>query len=379
MIYLDNAATTLKKPDSVKSAMLAAMDNCANAGRGGYKSSMKAADLLFVARERVGRLFGVDDISQIVFTHNATYALNMAIKGLVKKGDCVISGYEHNSVLRPLTAMKINGVNIKIARGRLFDAEATLKAFEENITGQTTLAVCTQMSNVFGFILPIKEIDELCYKKGIPLIIDASQSGGSVAVKLSDLQATRAICMPGHKGLYGPQGTGILICKDGSEFHTIIEGGTGSVSAEELQPGFMPDKFESGTLNIPGIAGLSEGVEYILKKGTENIFEHASSLIECLKYDLLKIPGIKIYAAKDKKMQGGVLSFTIRNFSAGEIAERLDEKNISVRSGMHCSPLAHKTAGTINGTVRVSVSSFTTKDEILEFVKEIRKISRIKN
>lgn len=379
MIYLDNAATTLKKPDNVKNVMLAAMDNCTNAGRGGYKSSMKAAELLFVARERVGRLFGVDDVSQIVFTYNATYALNMAIKGLVKTGDCIISGYEHNSVLRPLTAMKSSGVNIKIAKGRLFDTEDIIKAFKKNITGQTTLAICTHMSNVFGFILPVKEIDELCYMKGIPLIIDASQSAGSVDVELSDLRATRAICMPGHKGLYGPQGTGILICKDGSEFNTIIEGGTGSVSAEEQQPEFMPDRLECGTLNIPGIAGLSEGVEYILQKGTENIFKYTSSLIEWLVYDLSKIPGIKIYAARDKKMQGGVLSFTIRNFSAGEIAERLDEKNISVRSGMHCSPLAHKTAGTINGTVRVSVSSFTTEDEILEFLKEVRKISSMRN
>ena len=379
MIYLDNAATTLKKPDNVKNAMLAAMDNCTNAGRGGYKSSMKAADLLFAARERAGRLFGVDDVSQIVFTHNATYALNMAIKGLIKKGDCVISGYEHNSVLRPLAAVKNSGVNIKIAKGRLFDTEANLNAFKKSITGQTTLAVCTHMSNVFGFILPVKEIDDLCYMKGIPLIIDASQSAGSIGVKLSDLRATRAICMPGHKGLYGPQGTGILICKDGHKFNTIIEGGTGSVSAEEQQPGFMPDKLESGTLNIPGIAGLSEGIEYILQKGTEKIFQYTSSLIEWLAYELLKIPGIKIYAARDKKIQGSVLSFTIRNFSAGEIAERLDEKNIAVRSGMHCSPLAHKTAGTINGTVRVSVSSFTTESEISEFVKEVKKISRMKN
>ncbi len=379
MIYLDNAATTLKKPDKVKTAMLDAMENCTNAGRGGYKTSVKAADLVFTARERIGELFGVDDISQIAFTHNATHSLNFAIKGLAKKGDCIISGYEHNSVLRPLNAMKKNGVNIKTAKARLFDAEGIIKAFKERMSAQTTLAVCTHMSNVFGFILPIKEIDNICYSKGIPLVIDASQSAGSVDVKLSDLRATKAICMPGHKGLYGPQGTGILICRDGSELSTIIEGGTGSLSAEAEQPDFMPDKFESGTLNIPGIAGLSEGVGYILQKGIDDIFEYTSSLIEHLAYNLFKIPGITIYAARERKMQGGVLSFTAQNFSAGEIAERLGEKDISVRSGMHCAPLAHETVGTAKGTTRVSVSSFTTEEEISKFVRELRKIVKIKN
>lgn len=376
MIYLDNAATTLKKPDSVKTAMLAAMDNCANAGRGGYGASVKAADLVFTARERIGQLFGVDDVSQIAFTHNATHSLNFAIKGIAKKGDCIISGYEHNSVLRPLNAMKKQGVNIKIAKGRLFDSEEMIKAFKEQISAKTSFAVCTHMSNVFGFILPIKEIDDICFNKGIPLIVDASQSAGNVSVKLSDLKATRAICMPGHKGLYGPQGTGILICKDGSELRTIIEGGTGSLSAEAEQPGFMPDKFESGTMNIPGIAGLSEGVEYILEKGVDNIFQYTSSLIRYLAYSLLKIRGITLYAANERKLQGGVISFTAENFSAGEIAERLDKENISVRSGMHCSPLAHKTAGTLNGTVRVSVSSFTTENEVFGFVNEIGRIVR---
>ena len=379
MIYLDNAATTLKKPETVKKAMIDAMDNCTNAGRGGYKAAAKAADLVFAARERIGQLFGVEDVSQIVFTHNATHSLNLAIKGLAQKGDCIISGYEHNSVVRPLNAMEKNGVNVKTAKARLFDTDGMIKSFKDGITAQTKLAVCTHMSNAFGFILPVKEIDALCYSKGIPLIIDASQSAGCIDVKLSDLRATRAICMPGHKGLYGPQGTGVLICRDGSELKTIIEGGTGSLSVEAKQPDLMPDKFESGTLNVPGIAGLSEGVEYILQKGIDNIFKYTSSLIECLVYDLLKLPEIRIYAAKEKKLQGGVVSFNVNGFSAEEIAEQLNERNISVRSGMHCAPLAHKTVGTLNGTVRVSVSSFTTEDEILKFLKEIRRISIIKN
>ncbi len=374
MIYLDNAATTLQKPPAVREAMLKAFDTCANAGRGGYEGALTAEEYVYTARERAANLFGVQNPEEIVFTHNATHALNIAIKGLASRGNCVISGYEHNSVLRPVFSLKNFGVNYTVARGRLFDREDMIQKFKKAIKRNTKFAVCTHMSNVFGYILPIQEIDELCYKKGIPLIIDASQSAGSISIKMSELRATVCICAPGHKGLYGPQGTGILACRNGEKLKTFIEGGTGSVSAEIRQPEFMPDRFESGTQNIPGIAGLSEGVLYVLEKGTEKILNYERKLIRYIANELIKIPPIKVYAAKDSLLQGGVLSFTADNTSVEEIAFLLSDLDIAVRSGIHCSPLAHETVGTTGGTVRVSVSDFTTEKNVELFVDTIRRI-----
>lgn len=374
MIYLDNAATTFQKPPKVKEAMINAFDTCANAGRGGYKNAMTAAEYIFTARERAAELFGAESAEQIVFTHNATHALNMAIKGIAKCGNCIISGYEHNSVVRPLVSLKNAGITYTAAKGRLFDYDDILKKFESGIKRGTRFAVCTHMSNVFGYILPIKEIDDLCSRKGIPLVIDASQSAGSLPIKLSELRAAVCICAPGHKGLYGPQGTGLLVCRNGSEIKTIIEGGTGSVSSEVAQPEFMPDRFESGTHNIPGIAGLSEGIAYVLEAGTENIFNHEKYLIRYIIEELIGLPDITVYASKDADRQGGVLSFTVNNMSAEDVAFQLSEANIAVRSGLQCSPLAHKTVGTRSGTVRVSVSHFTTESDVVAFVDKIKQM-----
>lgn len=374
MIYLDNAATTLQKPAQVKEAMVEAFENCANSGRGGYGSSLKAAEYVYRARERIATLFGVEDCQQIIFTYNATYALNMAIKGVATRGSCIISGYEHNSVVRPLAQLRKNGISCYIARGRLFDRQDMIKKFTSQIKRNTKLAVMTHVSNVFGYILPIREIDEICYKKGIKLIVDASQSAGSVPLKMSELRACVCICAPGHKGLYGPQGTGILVCKNGEELKTIIEGGTGSMSSEMSQPDFMPDRLESGTQNIPGIAGLSEGVDYVNNVGVEKIGKHEKKLISYLAKELCKCKSVKVYAATDENLQGGVLSFGSDMLSADEIANKLSEFDIAVRSGLHCSPVAHETVGTQGGTVRVSVSNFTTENDILFFLEKIKKI-----
>lgn len=378
MIYLDNAATTLQKPVAVRNAMLKAFDTCANAGRGGYEGAMAAAECVYIARERAAKLFGMKKPEEIVFTDNGTHALNIAIKGLASRGNCVISGYEHNSVLRPVFALKNFGVNYTVARGRLFDIEDMVQKFKKAIKRNTKFVVCTHVSNVFGYILPIKEIDELCYKKGIPLIVDAAQSAGSISLKMSELRATVCICAPGHKGLYGPQGTGILACRNGKKLKTFAEGGTGSLSAEIRQPEFMPDRFESGTQNIPGIAGLSEGLFYVLEKGIEKILDYERKLIRYIANELIKIPQIRVYAAKDSLLQGGVLSFTADNITADEMAFMLSNADIAVRSGIQCSPLAHETVGTAGGTVRVSVSSFTTENDVELFVDTIRKIIRKK-
>lgn len=373
MIYLDNAATTLKKPDGVKEAVLYAMENFASVGRSGNHSAMLAAETVFSARERIGELFGVSNAAQVVFTSNATHALNIAIKGIASPGECVISGYEHNSVLRPIVSNK--ELIVKVVNAGLFYPEEIVHGFSRSINKNTKLVVCTHMSNVFGYILPIREIDDICYKKGVPLIIDASQSAGSVPISLARLKATRCICMPGHKGLYGPQGTGILLCKDGSEIKPLIEGGTGSVSNERKQPQFMPDRLESGTHNVPGIAGLSEGVKYILERKIENIARYERRLISEIADQLKKMRGITVFATRDTFLQGGVLSFTVEGVSSEEIAEKLNSKEIAVRSGLHCSPLAHECVGTTSGTVRVSVSDFTTEKEVEIFIKTVFEIT----
>ncbi len=372
MIYLDNAATTMKKPEAVYEAMFSAIKNCASVGRGGYDASVNAAEIVYTARERAAELFGAENAEQVVFTNNATHSLNIAIKGIGGEGNCVISGYEHNSVIRPIKA--IEGLECKIARGRLFEPESIVRSFERLIDKNTSFVVCTHMSNVFGYILPIERIDELCAKRGVPLIIDASQSAGSVDIKLSKLKATVCICAPGHKGLYGPQGTGVLICRNGEKLKTFMEGGTGSLSNEFSQPDFMPDRLECGTHNVPGIAGLSEGIKYILARGPRKILGHEHRLVYFLVHSLRSINGIRVFANNDLSFQGGVVSFVSDNLSPENISKAMNEEKIALRSGLHCAPLAHETVGTREGTVRVSVSDFTEKEEVFEFVNVLKNV-----
>lgn len=372
MIYLDNAATTFKKPQSVLDSVMNAYKESTSVGRGGYESAMKAAETVYGAREKAAELFGASAPEQVVFTSNATHALNLAIKGVLREGNCVISGYEHNSVVRPIKACR--GLECRIATGKLFCPEIIARSFERLIDKNTVFAVCTHMSNVFGYILPIERIDEICYKKGVPLIIDASQSAGSLPIKISRLRACVCICMPGHKGLYGPQGTGLLICREGEKLNTIIEGGTGSVSRDITQPAFMPDRLECGTHNVPGIAGLSAGMSYITERGEGAIMRHERSLMREIARGLRRLEGIKVFSSSDALLQGGVISFVSDKMSAEEIANALSDKKIAVRSGFHCSPLAHESVGTVNGTVRVSVSDFTEEKEIDLFLKTLSDI-----
>ncbi len=375
MIYLDNAATTLYKPPEVGAAVLDAMRTCANAGRGGHSAAMVAADKLYECREAAAELFGFDRAEQAVFTFNTTHSLNIAIKGIMSNGGhCVISGFEHNSVVRPLKAMEKLGVSYTVAYSRLFDAEDTLRAIKNAVREDTVCVVCTHVSNVFGYILPIKEIDEFCNEKGIALIIDAAQSAGTVPIKLNEFKAVKCICVPGHKGLYGPQGTGLLLINDNTSIPSLMQGGTGSMSGKPEQPDFLPDMHESGTQNIHGIAGLCEGIRYILKVGVDKIAEYERGLILKAKGYLSQIPRIKMYASDDAALQNGVLSFNVEGKSSEDIASKLAEKGIAVRAGLHCAPIAHKSAGTKYGTVRISVSWFNNEEEISAFAYRIGEI-----
>lgn len=374
MIYLDNAATTLLKPAKVARAMYTAVGTLSSPGRGGYKHSMDAAEAAFNCREKIAAFFGVNNPENIIFTLNATHGLNIAIKSIVKPGDkVVVSGYEHNSVVRPLYA---SGTKIIEAESALFDRQGAVKAFEKHIDSDTALVVCNHMSNVFGYILPVEEIGEICRYYRVPFIVDASQSAGALKIDFSSLNA-EFIAMPGHKGLFGPQGTGILICRD--KARPLLQGGTGSNSMLLEMPDFLPDMLEAGTHNMPGIAGLREGVKFVSEKGTGNILSHERRLIRLAANGLKKIKNVNPYVSKDADVQGGVLSFNIDGVHSETVGKLLSERNIAVRAGLHCAPAAHKSAGTLEtGTVRISVSPFNTERDIKVFLFTVNKIAESK-
>jgi len=364
MIYFDAAATTLQKPETVVRAVETAITSLASPGRGGHKASMRAAEIIYACRAAAAELFAVSDPAQIVFTHNATHALNMAIKSKVISGDrVVISSYEHNSVTRPLRAI---GAEIVIARSALFCNKSAIRAFEEALTPDTKLLVLNHVSNVFGAVLPIKEIAAMCKARNIPFILDASQSAGVLDIKAEELEAD-FIAMPGHKGLYGPQGTGLLICK-GTPERTLLEGGTGSESRHLDMPETLPDRLEVGTHNMPGISGLLEGIRFVQTHG-EWILRHEQTLLQRLTAGLRTMSGLHLYESPQAHMQTGVLSFRFPDIDVECVAQSLGEQDVAVRAGCHCAPLAHESAGTLEtGTVRVSFSAFNTEQEVDKFL-----------
>ena len=365
MIYFDNAATSVMKPVKVHRAVLEAMKNCGNPGRSGHKLSINAANAIINCREKLGKLFNVDDVETITFTQNATHALNIAINSIVSPGDRVlVTGFEHNSVMRVLDHL---GANIQFYGTDLFDKEATIRSLKEKLTPDTKCVIANHVSNVFGFIQPIYEISDICHEAGVPFIIDVSQSAGVMNIDQKRLDAA-FLAMPGHKSLLGPQGTGVLI----SNYKTkpILYGGTGSVSELISMPDFLPDRLEAGTQNTPGIAGLSEGVDFILKKGTDRIFAHEMYLKRRLKEKVSEMPFIKAYFSDDESCQLGVISMNFEGMDCEEFAGRLSDGGVAVRAGLHCSPMAHKFAGTLGtGTVRVSLGVFNNENEVQRFAK----------
>ena len=374
MIYLDSAATTLQKPAQVPRAMARAAVSMASPGRGSYPAADRAAQTAFACREEAAALFGVPDPEHVVFTMNATHGLNIAIKSLVKPGDTVlISGYEHNAVTRPLHA--IGNVTIKTAQAPLFQPEQMVAAFERLLTPEVAAVVCTHVSNVFGYILPVEEIARLCHARKVPLIVDASQSAGCIGVDLSRWGAA-FVAMPGHKGLYGPQGTGLLLCAAGT--HPLLEGGTGSASVRQEMPEELPDRLEAGTHNIPGVAGLLEGLRFVRRRGVERIGAHEAALTARLAGRLSALPGVQVFVQPEgSACQSGVLSFRVPDRDCEELGQLLAQRGFAVRCGLHCAPTAHRTAGTLDsGTVRASMSAFTTRQEVDRFAAAVGAVLR---
>ena len=344
MTYLDNGATSFPKPRQVKEAMLLAMERCANPGRGGHAPAMAAAKTVFKCRERAAKLFDCKP-EQVVFTHNCTHGLNLAIKTLVKPGArVVISGFEHNAVTRPLHGLK---ANVTVVGRKLFDAADTLSQFEDALKQGADAAVFTHCSNVFGYILPVEDMALLCKKYGVPFVIDAAQSAGILPVKLGVLGAD-FIAMPGHKGLLGPQGTGILLCA--RQPVALLEGGTGSESIRQQMPDFLPDGGEAGTLNVPGIAGLDAGLRFVEKENPVALLQRErAQLKRCVK--ALEQLGYQVFSGEN---QCATVSF-VPDVDCEEFADKLGKYGICVRAGLHCAPLAHESAGTLQtGTVRIS-------------------------
>lgn len=366
MIYFDSAATSFQKPPEVAAAMQSALRTCASASRGGHRLALAANEVLYDCRALAGELFEAEP-EQVVFTMNATHGLNIAIASLVPQGaEVVISAFEHNAVVRPLYA---RGARLLRAGSALFSPEEFLESFEEKLRRRPAAAVCTHVSNVFGYVLPIERVARLCRRYGVKLIVDASQSAGTLPVSLRQSGAA-FIAMPGHKGLYGPQGTGLLLCADGAQ--PLLYGGSGSNSQLPTMPDFLPDRLEAGTQNVTSIAGLAAGMRFVRRVGRERIAQHVRKLLRRFRQGMEKMQAIESYFGEG---QSAVASFRVRGVDCEEAAQRLSDHGFALRAGLHCASEAHRSVGTLEtGTLRASFGYFNTTAEVRRFLTACEKL-----
>jgi len=373
IIYFDNAATTGRKPEGVIDAICDCLRNAnANPGRSAHSLAVKAADIIYDTRQIIGEFFNFPYTENIILTKNATEALNIAIYGLLKEGDDVITtSMEHNSVLRPLNHLRSKGkISLNILSADIngvVDKEQIAGA----ITKKTRLVAVTSASNVSGTKMDLAGIYEVCQRAGTKLLVDAAQGAGSIEIDLGKVPVD-LLAITGHKHLFGPQGTGSLIIKDPDDVAPFMRGGTGSLSDKAIHPSFPPDKFEAGTFNTPGFAGLKAGIEYILKTGLKNIIEGEYHLTQYLMKRLMEIEEVEICAPFADRV--AIISFNIRGKTPSDVSYYLDkEYGICCRPGLHCAPLAHKSIKTFpDGTVRFSLSIFNTEDEIDTAIRALK-------
>jgi len=370
MIYLDNAASSFPKPRPVIKAVARALGTLwGNPGRAGHKKALAAMRLIYETRVELAELLGLPDPERIVFTKNATEGLNIALKGLLKPGDTVaISRLEHNSIIRPLRALGKTGVNVIYAPEDEHGLPDTSK-----IPDVKMLAV-TGASNVTGAILDTKAIGEACARKGVILLVDAAQSAGSIPF---DASRVDILIGTGHKALLGPQGVGFAWFRQGVTPEPFMEGGTGSDSDSETTPSYLPDRFEAGTMNTPGIAGLKAGVEYVKNLAVQGIREKEISLVSMILDALARERDAAVYGPADPARRASLVSFNVIGRDPALIAEALDRRGVAVRAGLHCSPEAHKFVGTFpQGAVRVSPGAMTRRRDVETFIKILRRIIR---
>jgi len=382
LIYLDNAATSWPKPPEVGRAMVECLEREAgNPGRSGHRLSLAAARRVYAVREAVAKLFSAPDPVRVIFTHNATMAVNLALGGLLGPGDRVVcTGMEHNAVMRPLRDLEERGIAVAVApcdpAGRL-----DLEAFERTVNAAPTrLVVLNHASNVTGTICPVAEAAAVARRAGALVLLDAAQTAGAVPIHMAAL-GVDLVAFTGHKGLLGPSGTGGLILGErvnAAEMVPLLKGGTGSRSAQERQPPDLPDRFEAGTINFVGIAGLGAGLDALAAMGgPEAVGRHERNLAQQLWDGLSSIPGVRLYGPADPAERVAVVSFTIDGLTVSAIGARLDEEfGVLARVGLHCAPAAHRTIGTFpTGTVRFSPGPFTTEDQIARALAAVRTIA----
>jgi cysteine desulfurase/selenocysteine lyase len=378
MIYLDNAATSCPKPPEVIQAMNDFMSNvCANSGRSGHQLAIQASRIVYETREAIAEFFNVTNPMQIVFTMNATESLNLAMRGSLRAGDHVItSSMEHNSVMRPLRALEAQGVEVTVVQcsqqGFLDPADV-----EKAIKPNTEMIILNHGSNVTGSLAPVEDLGRLARTHDLLFALDAAQTAGAYPIDVQQINLD-LLAFTGHKSLCGPPGTGGLYIREGIQLEPLKRGGTGSRSEEEHQPDFLPDKHESGTLNLVGIAGLGAGVQFVMREGVETIRENERNLTQRLIDGLLDIPEVTVYGGLNANRQIGVVSFNIEGISPSEVGLRLDDEHeIMCRVGLHCAPAAHKTIGTFpDGTVRFGLGTFTTEDEVDASIQAVTKLSK---
>lgn len=373
MIYLDSAATTLQKPPSVPQAVAQALATMTSPGRGNYGPAARASQTLLACREAAAERFRVGQPERVVLTFNATHGLNIAVRSLIKPGQTVVlSGYEHNAVTRPLHA--IPNVTLTVLNTLPFQPERMIEELKTALAQGVDVVICNHVSNVFGCVQPVGEMAALCAEAGVPFVLDASQSAGILPVRMDELHAA-FIAMPGHKGLYGPQGTGLLLCNH--PVTPLLHGGTGSLSKLQTMPDMLPDRLESGTHNMPGIAGLLEGIRYVQRTGVETIAAHERRLTAQAVELLRHTEGIRLFWCEGFRHQTGVLSFVVEGMDCEELGEAMARQGVALRAGLHCAPLAHRTVGTLKtGTVRFSPSAFNTSAQVVQFAQILQNTLR---
>lgn len=360
MIYWDNAATTWPKPPEVFQAVGQALRDGANPGRAGHKMAMKTAEKVYECRQEAADFFGLSDPAGVVFAANCTTAINMVVSGLLSKGGHVVtSDVEHNAVMRPLYAYG----NYSTAAWAA-DEDETVENFRRAIRADTKLIVCTHCSNVFGVVLPIAKLGAMAHRYDILFCVDAAQSGGVLPIDM-ERDGIDYLCVAPHKGLYAPMGTGLLLCREMSLIEPFVRGGTGSHSLDFSQPAVLPDRLESGTLNYPGIAGISAGLRFVRRKGRDNIYRHELSCLQHVYRRLKGCRGISLYTPKPVAGQAGsVMSLNVDGYSSEEIGAIMNQNGVAIRTGWHCAGAAHRRFGTADsGTVRLAPSAFSTLDE----------------
>lgn len=377
MIYLDNAATTMHKPQCVIDAVVGAMSSMGNAGRGANEASLSASRIIYDTRERLCRLFGGKSAKQVVFTCNSTESLNIAIRGLLKPGDHVVTTMlEHNSVLRPLYEMERQGVALTIVESDR-EGKLSLTRIEEAIRSETRMIVCTNGSNLTGNYIDVEAVGKIARAHGVLFVVDASQTAGVFPIDVERMNID-VLCFTGHKGLLGPQGTGGMYVREGFAIRPLKSGGTGVQTYNKSQPEEMPTRLEAGTLNGHGIAGLHAAVGYLLETGIDTIRAREQELMRRFYEGVKDIPGVTVYGDFSEKERCPIVTLNIGDYDSGEVSDALlTDYGISTRPGGHCAPLMHEALGTVEqGAVRFSFCHYNTDEEVETAIRAVRELAQ---